>query len=532
MSVILKQIVGAVKKEIPSINKPLITELRQQMIASIETIIDNFMRSALASQIDEIEYLNYEEVNPSRLAEYRNNKDNYYPLDVKDSTLKLIEYKFQIREKDKVIPFSLYYCLPFLYEEALELKGTKYFPVFNITNRFIIRIRGDAKAANYHYEGVFISTMLFPLKIYLRPKDKLVIESTNKTRFAATVMKIYAHHNLKDGKLPPALIYPLARYGLKDTLVSYGFEPEELTFVSGVDGTDIIYEYFEINKFLYLKVKKESLTFTYKRRFIVTLVSLIKFSPVSLDELLNNDINYFQWNLGKWIQGSDAGIAQQMNQSGEHLKTMNRMVDHMCINNLALDGIMVKDVYELIHHMFFHIDKVIYYQSNNLFNKRIALLPQLLFTFISRMNTQVFSRSKISNGDIKKKDIGSIFSKDTRLLIKGIEQMTEVFTSESNLSNGNWLLSVGARKYKSKKINNPSAKHGKKRAKGGAVKGDAYIFAHASQLFVESILNLPASNPCFGGTLNIFYKDIDMETGILNPPEDYYQHEDIFKDME
>ena len=532
---ILNQVVEEVKRRVPQINEPLILNLRQDMLSSIEKIIDNFMRVIVSDQIEEIQYLDYEEVSPIKLAEYFCSDNNYTTVDIKDNNLKLMEYKFSIREGEKIDHFSLFYFLPFLHEEALTLKGNNYYPIFNIIDRFLIRFKNrgnDDKVGNYQYEGISISTMLFNLKFYKRGRDKQIYQTVKGTIVAATIIKFNAHHNLKsDSKYPPALIYPFAKYGYFHTLETYGCS-NDIELVTGVNSEDEDHEYFKIDDFLYVKVTNESLKFLDKRRFIITLVYLLHFSPTSIENIINDDKIYFQLNLGKWIQGANAPISQQKNQAIEHLKTIDRCISIKEQADLALEGIIIEDTYQLIYYMFHHIDKLIFYQTNNLFNKRISLLSQLLFNFISKLNRQVFNKDKIINNEIKKKDIGSIFTKNEKLLVDGIEQMSEVFITESSLSNGNWLLSVGARKFKSKKIKNISKRQQGKSGRGSANKNDSYIYAHPSQLFVESILNLPSSNPCYGGTINIFYKDVDLKTGILNEPDNYKEFEEIFKDME
>lgn len=532
---IIKKIVSLVSDKVPQINNDLVLKLRQNMINDIEKIIDVFIRNLFETQIEHMKYIDYREVDPKNLADHWLDEGNYVPVDVKDSSLKLIEYMFEIinPEDGRKEDFSLFYYIPFLWEEALEINGSKYYPVFNIFDRFILRIKSKGKSSVLPYEGILLPLLLGKLKFFVRERDRFIFSSVRGRKYSATILKMQGHHNLGYTKLPPALLYPLAKFGLEETMRMYNFNREDLAFVRAVDGNDETNSYFEVGENLFLRASREKMSFPYNKRFVATLIFLLRFSPTNnIDYLYDPDAAYFKLNLGKWIQGVDAPLSQQQNQALEHLKTCDRMIDMFSRTNLSYDGIIVDDLYELIHFMFYNAHKLIHYQQNDLFQKRISILQQFLLNFTTQINKKVFNLQRLRPTSFRKKEVSNTIGKDEKLLIKGIEQLPNIFMSLNDLSNDNWLLSGGARKYKSKALRSVSNKPtGKKRGKGNAVRLDPMIYAHASQLFVESILNLPSGNPCIGGTINIFFKSIDLKSGILIAPVNYPQYLNIYEEL-
>lgn len=530
---LLNEVVKEVKKRLPQFNRELILELRQKSIMSLEQFVDQFMRNIAEHHIEEIEYDGYHEVGPKQLVEHlTNEKNKYYKPDITNNTLRLMEYKFLLHEDGQIVNFSLFYYLPYLKNQAIELSGLNYYPIFTIGNVFMVRKKNKD---GFQYEGLAFPFHIYYVQFIIRKKDIYEFISVNSGKsYTATVIKIDAHHNVKDkyAMLPPMILYLFAKFGFYPTISMFEFEKDEIELVELIDGNDKLHEYFEItNSPIFVKVKKSSLVYHDKRRFVAGLVMILRSFPVNdINTIFNDEMGYFKLNLGRWIQGPNVGPVQQKNQALEHLRTMDKMVDIFSKADLKLDGIEVDDIYQLIHYLFYNIFSLVHYKPNVMFNKRINLLPYFLFDFISSLNREVLSKDRLLKRPMKKKTFRTIFTKQEHLLVRHIKSLPHVFMSVNDLSNGNWLLSVGARKYKytKDKYVNPKDKKQKK-SKGNALRLNPIIYAHPSQLFVESILNFPSGNPCIGGTLNIFNKDIDISTGMIRKPEGYEKHENIYE---
>lgn len=531
----LNAVVTEVKRQLPQFNRGLLLNLRQDMIVSIETFLDNFMRYIAAEQIEEIEYEDYCEVQPKQLLDHlTDNKNKNYKLDVTNSSYKLMEYKFHIKDGNQKHKFSLFYYLPYLKNQAVEISGLNYYPIFTISNIFMFMVKPE-EGNSFQHAGVAFPFYRTYTTFFIRKRDKLLFSGvTSNRQYTATVMKINAHHNLKNKntKLPPAIIYLLAKFGFYETLKIFEFEKDEITFETLIDENDTLHEYFSIpGSIVYIKVKKESLRYTDKKRFVAGLIVTLKNFPVNEPYMYSEDDNYYKLNLGQWIQGKDAKYLQQKNQALEHLKTMDLLVDMFSKQSLNYEGIDVNNSYDLIIYMFYNIHSLVHlHRPNDLFRKRINLLPFMLHEAISSLNHNIISKDKLLKKPMQLNTFRTIFPKNEILFVKNIKSLPHVFMTENSLSNDNWLLTVGARKYKyNKAIYMSAAGAKKKKNKGGALRLDPTIFAHHSQFVVESPLNYPSGNPCIGGTLNIFNHNVDVQSGLLKKPDNNEQLDPMFK---
>ena len=528
---ILNDIVADVKTQLPQFNKVLITEIRQKMILSLPVIIDQLMHYLIADRIPGLTYHGYREADPKTLAEHIDGSD-YYHADIQDSHLKLVIYDFSLETEYGVEKCPFYCYMPYLWEERFELNGTKYYPVFAICDKFISRIRSSNKEGLSRYEGLVLPFMIKYTLFRFRSRDKVVYKSESGRAIHGTILKLNAHNNLQKDSviLPPALLYPLARFGFIETLLQYGLEPEQVSFVPSLPKEDDhIHDYFRIGDMVFLKVNRDCLGNIKHRRFIATLINIVASSTVpNIDFIYDQEATYFKFILGRWIQGESAPPLQQKNQAIEHLRTADILLDPVSKAALREEGIYANNFYEVIHYIFTHIDTLLhFYEQNDLFEKKIALLPQLMFAFTFKLNRAMFSLSKQAMGDrrIQPKELKKIFKAAERLLVKKVEQLPAIFMSPGDVSNDNWLLSIGGRKYRLKKLKNP---FNRQPSGEGSIRTDATIFAHPSQPFVESILNLPASNPAIGGTINVFYSGVGVD-GIFHRPPEYDKFKDMYK---
>lgn len=528
---ILKDIMSEVKSQLPQFNKVLITQTRQQMLKNLPNIIDQLMHYLIADRIPGLTYHGFREADPKTFAQHIDSSD-YYHADIQDSHLKLVIYDFSLTTEygEEKCPFYCY--MPFLWEERFELNGTKYYPVFTICDKFITRIRNTSKDDLNRYEGLGFPCMIQYVIFRFRSRDRNLYKSEAGRGISATILKLNAHHNLKNDSviLPPALLYPLARFGLLETLLQYGLEPEQVSFVDSLPKIDDhIHDYFKVSDLIYLKINRDCLNNIKNRRFIVNLLNIVaSASAPNLDYLYDPEATYFKFILGKWIQGEGAPPLQQKNQAIEHLRTMDILLDPISKAALKEEGVYANNFYEVIQFVFTHIDSLLhFYEQNDLFEKRIALLPQLMFAFTSKLNRAMFGLSKQAMGDkrIQPKDLKKVFKASERLLVKKLEQLPAIFMSPGDVSNDNWLLTIGGRKYRLKKLRNPFNTQG---SGEGSIRTDATILAHPSQPFVESIFNLPASNPAIGGTINIFYSGVGVD-GIFHQPPEYEYFKDMYK---
>lgn len=521
----LKDIVASIKAELPEFNHELLRETRQNMIAGIPKELEKILMYLVVKEFPYVEYRGYKQVGARELADYTS-KAKYSNVNIQDSNVMLLKYSFYIKVDGVSHECPLYVFVPYLFEEEFTLKGTSYFPIFTIMDKSIVRVK-NKKGSVYNYMGIKVPFILSEVLFQFNEKCKFFFVDTKERKYEATVMKVKAHHKVKAKDTPPALLYIFAKYGLETTLAYLGYTEEDVKFVSEEIESDQ-YTFFKFSDTLFLRVPSNFDTDIHKKRLIGALIKLLHATAIpSLENLYDPESLYFKFLLGKWIQKIDASLLQQINQATEHLKTIDRMVDYRGRENLAMDGIEITDFYDLTRYLFFHMDGLLEYKTNNLFQKKISITPQLLYGFIKTLSSALFSKTQAGE-PMKPEVLTGIFRKVTKLLVKNVERMNGIFMTHNDQSNDNWLLGIGGKKSRQEGLRDPfSSDKDSGKAPDGGLKSDMSILAHYSQLYIESILNLPASNPCKGGTINPFFRGIS-KTGLFEEPVGCEQHKDIF----
>lgn len=521
----LKAIVQSVKDELPQFNKVLMREVRQKMIANLCYDIEDILQYLLLNPYPHITYHGLEQVGPKEYATYIV-KNKWQNVDIHDSNFKLMKYKFTLNENGTEIECPLFLYLPYLFEESFTLRGTQYYPMFTIMDKSIIRIRNRTKKDAVHgFIGIEIPTILQKVIFHFNEKNRHYFRDTENNVYEGTVIRVKVHHNITS-ELPPAILYIFARYGFREGMKFLGYNADDFHLTTSLSVSDS-HKSFEVGNGVWLTAPNEYIEDIQKRRLLAGLLLLLDSSSIQSDKILSEpDGEYFKYLLGKWIQKPGASLLQQINQAVEHLRTTDRTIDYRCRANLQSDGIMIEDFYDLCKYLFFSIDEILVHKNNNLFHKKISLAPQMLYGFTKIVSGELF-RCAQSNEPIKADTLNRIFRKVTKLPIKHIERMSGVWMTHGDQCNDSWILGTGSKKLRQEGIRNPFEISEGGKAPDGGLRSDTSILAHPSHLLIESILNLPASSPCTGGTINPFFQGVTID-GLFYKPPIYEIIKDVF----
>ena len=219
---------------------------------------------------------------------------------------------------------------------------------------------------------------------------------------------------------------------------------------------------------------------------------------------------YYKTVLGKYTYPSNTNAQLLFDNARKHLETTDTLLDPPAQYQLSQIGIKVKDIYELLLVAFFNIDQwIVGYNPTNLYEKKIGALDQIMAPLVAIVNSKLFqivnNRNEGLTQETVKRFTTSASQHESWLM------GNSMFRANPTICNDNWLIAIGASKFRS--LENTETKAS---PNGGRNMPVALLKAHPSQLVVESILTLPPSNPIVGGNVNPMLR-IDEDGNIIKP---------------
>ncbi len=473
-----EQILKAASDLHPDFNDYLLLKFRPDKISEIVTYLDAHFKESVKIFNGQLKYVGYEELNPLERLEYIKSNPIYQrQMEIQRSTFKLVKFNYEFSGQI----YSQYLHIPYMDHGCIYLSDTKYFP------RLPIVERGGLHRTN---NSVIIKVMKAPLS-FKRSLQQIFI-TTRKVGFKENVITAKIHQKSRKGKKndrTPLILYHLVLYGFEKTMILYKFLPTEISIIDR-DENIPEYSYICVRDDVYVKVKSTCLDDLYKRRVVASLIAIFdEYKKFSIRDIYNPCAYYFKTALGKYTYPNNNNGQLLYDNAEKHLQTTQYMLDPPAKYQLASIGIEVNDIYDLLYHVFYSIDKwIIEYNPTNLFDKKIGSLDQIMAGVVRDLNTKQYGVINKRNEGLKEETVKSFVASSSQgeSWIKN----STIFRANPSIFNDNALFSVLCKRFRS--LENAETKTSARKTKTDM---PVYLLVgHHSQLVVESILSLPPSS--------------------------------------
>jgi hypothetical protein len=323
----------------------------------------------------------------------------------------------------------------------------------------------------------------------------------------------------------PLLIYHLSKMSFTDTMTYYGFQPGEITVIGECVPTEG-YSHIALSDNVHLKIANTAFDNLYKRRVIASyLVCLEEYPKFSIRDLLNPNPIYYKTVLGKFTCPANTNGQLLYDNAEKHLATTDSLLDPPTQSQLASIGVIANNIYELMHVVFFNIDRwITNYDPTDLSLKKIGALDQIMSGVVTNINSKQFKVVNRKNAALSPEDVRKIITGSSQYeswLVGNI-----CFRANPTCCNDNYLFSVGTKRFRSLANTETKTKatSTEKRKTGVPL---AMLKAHYSNLTVESVCSLPPSSPIVTGEINP-YLEICLSTGNILPQKYDYLLVNVF----
>lgn len=497
-----EQMTRAVKADIPPFNDYMLTEFREEQMAQCVERMEMIIREAMKLFGGAIEFMGSRVLSPEERLDYiLQHKITYRRYNVQRSETILVEYLFKFENE----LYTSHMYLPYLYNGSVVINDTKYYVFLNIIERIIYRSRNSMtikvlrsplpfyRTMQYGYTSVCGKTFydnLITTAIHRRPETV----RKSKTKLQTTTM-----------------VYLLARFGLTETMARFGITSEQLYTTTTPDSVSEDWYVFACKGGVYLIVKKDLMADVTARRVVASLNYLLTvFKFFKHEDLYAADHVAYRVMLGKCCFGAECNPARACSQADAHLSSIESYLDPFTRAELATQGIVCTDLYDLLYQISLHMDEWLTNHSpNDLYEKKLGVIELILHA----MTIDVFHRCY----DIMKRKVLS--QKDVRALLKfRTSRINNIYACplvrSPNGVHDNELLTVMGKKHRYP-ANSETTKH-----RGGSgsnpINAPEHRF-HPSFPGVESALTIPTSSPGVSGSINP-YIEITRGSGYFVHP--------------
>lgn len=494
-------LLGDYSSKLPEFNHYLLRKFREEKINGIANYLDSLFRQSIVildNHLDEgkprLEYVGYTELTPEERIEYMKNKAFGKKFEIQESKFKIIRFEF--RFLDEIYP--MYVNVPFMDNYAIMISGIEYYPLFAIVEKGgMYRLKNE----------VILQVMRAKLKF---KRDEKITICTVEGQTHKVVNITTKLHQKSGGKRkrPPILLYHLVKFGFNDTMKMYGVQDHVLLSETCEKNSD--WQHVKIRDGVYIKVRSSELASNQTvRRVVASLIFIYNFWK-KIDSIKNlYSPTYYKVALGKLTYPSVTNVQLLYNNATNHINMNESMLDPTAQHQHRSIGIDCKDLDELLLHAFFNIDKWLTdYHPTNLFNKKLATLEQMMASLVRVFNNKLF-RGLVNN------KVG-LTSDTVKSLMHAASHSrwitgSKMFSGKPMTYNDNYLLTIGAKRFRSTENTEISSDKG-----GQNTLPSALLKAHPSGLVVESALCFPSSSPVVTGTINPFL-EIDNDGNIIEP---------------
>jgi hypothetical protein len=517
-----KQMFKQCSSKLPDFNDFLLTDFRKNNIDNSPNFLDTIFQEANKLFGDKITFHGHELLSPDDRLKYLASIKFLNGIDIRTSELALYKYKLGFEGK----MYDVHMFLPYYHNRAITIESIIYQPLLAIIERTI-----------YHQEhSVLIKVLRSPLKFIRLPNITNFEDIDNRRIFVdEPLIMVNAHAKANSGKnrnkaRTSVILYLLATHGLKKTLQKFGFSLKDLyiyhepvknkEYISIKIKDPIKFKDSELESQALYLICRDSLCDNNSvqnrlfRRIIVAIINAMKDPAINLGidanafngqnkEYNNLYVNPLEgalipWKmiLGKVIHGNQLLDNQILLFVNNHLTSLNTYLDPFTTLQLKHLDIDCKDIYDLFIQVFINFDQwMLTKKITNLYEKKIGVSELLHQETIKYIFNRYYNKQN-TNPELTEKNFLSLIKMNS-YIIKKI-YLSQLFHKSHTAFNDNWLLTIGAKKYR-------QPANQKKRTVGRKdILTDKEQFFDPSYAGVETLTSIPNSNPGVAGTINPF----------------------------
>jgi hypothetical protein len=372
-------------------------------------------------------------------------KSQHVRIPLTMSHLTLVQYK--LRSGTESILCHLY--VPYMYDNLLLINDRRSIPRKIILEQTISRVRKDS------INGISVSPIRVNL-LFNRNVVHRVVSYLDGTTYENSIISAY----MFDGKTPVKLCectiihYLLARFGFVKTIKRFGYDENDISFVTHVSDDADRYEYFaaiapeDDNSApnLFLKVDRTALGSPVGNKLVVNLMYILKFfTAQTIDNVYVQEASFWMFALGVVLYSKPAP-ALAVSNAATHLKSVDHFFDPLTKERFAHFKLFFEDIYDLIEYIFINIDTLMLStQSQDVYNGRIDVVWSILVeTFARKMFNSMYrlsGRATVTHRDVAKATQfnASMFVR----AVSGRKDDSESYIAPPDIVNDNYLFSGG-----------------------------------------------------------------------------------------
>lgn len=534
---IWSEIIDEANRNLPQFNRYTLKGYRQDKIREIPDMLDMIFSEAVKrygytpTGEQEVVYKGHRFLTPEEcLALDAANTKFSSMVDILRTEQAPMELMFEHRGT----PFTTMMYIPYLCEDAIIINGSKYYVMFALTDKVFYHIVKN--------HGIGIKILCAHLRFWRMFRYSFTSLSGRVYGDHIVITKIHLreYKYTADDLQTALLLYPLIRFGLKETLVRYGINPEHVKLVLEPDKGDVEFEYFYIpledeektgrKNGVYLKVHQDVLKNYYSEgknkihlqvvaalHYILTYFQKVKESIYRNDRekfcyMFNDDPTFTVYKviLGKTVFGinyeSEIQVAGHIK---DHLQSLELYMDPETKRKLRTIGVEADDVYDLIHYVSLHMNEyVANYFPSNVYEKQMNVLDLLMGSMVNTLFLRIYRQTNNRKGDrpYTTEQIMSSLRVGSKIF-SHIYACSGLIAGNPSVYNDNGLLTVLGRRKRATFSTAKAGSNNANKKKGGSdvnLLQDPEHRTHSSLYIVESGTRTQTTDPTKSGTLNGF----------------------------
>lgn len=529
------KVIDAVSDNLPQFNRYTLKGYRQDKIREIPDALDMVFSEAVKrygytpTGEQEVIYKGHRFLTPEEcLAMDASNPKYSAFVDI----LRTEQVVMQLIFEHRGVEFYTHVHIPYLCEDSIIINGSKYYVMFALTDKVFYHIVKN--------HGIGIKILCAHLRFWRMFRYSFVSTSGHVYGDHIVITKIHLreYKYTADDLQTALLLYPLVRFGLRETLSRYELDPASVEVVTEPLAGDLEHEYFYIplttdeektkqKNGIYIKAHVDLLQSanTSGSRIGMQVVTALHYiltyfqkcketiytDRVKLVDFLMNDPEntVYKVILGKTVFGinyeSEIQVAGHMR---DHLQSLELYMDPETKRKLKTIGVECDDVYDLIHYVSLHMDEyVANYFPSNVYNKQMNVLDLLMGNMVNSLFIRIYKQTNNRKGDrpYMTEQIANSLKVGSKIFSK-IYSCSSLIAGNPSVYNDNGLLTVFGRRKRAT-FTTTKANGTNKSKKGGR---DVYLLQdpehriHSSLYIVESGTRTQTTDPTKSGTINGF----------------------------
>lgn len=499
---------NAVMDQMVPFNHELLQEYHERRIYDIPYVLEALFKQSVSvinsrcpEEDEPFRYISFDELGPEERVHLLKSKITFETkYSIRPTRKRVLRFRFEYRGEHHAMLVDV----PYLHHNHVLVNGTKYYPLFAITDRGGLSRHGDT---------LILQVMRTRLR-FIREKQ-MRLSTVEGDQLTERPISAKIHQGTKGrNKNTPIIFFTLAKYGLNKTLELFG----AANAISIVDTIDVSgdYRHIAIPNGMFMQIASSVVGTdssdphnTNVKRLVMELFSIYKY----YEEFTKSDLynkGYYIMALGTWTNTSVKSESYLFKNATEFLEMNETLIDPVWKRQHESIGISYESLDDLLVFMSANIDRLLVENkntSNNLLHKKLAGADMIISGMVTSFNKKMFH---ILNNRQKGLNIKGMmhYQPYTNTITR-----SELFEPAPSMYSDNTLAVLGKRFMAYTDVENASGRSGAAKRTPNEL-----LTAHFSFPAVCSIFTYPSSNPIVAGSINP-HVQVDMATGNIQEPD-------------